>query len=118
MNVRNVCALALGPLGNLQGRVRCLSLHTGIVLYWSIKDISLLKTPYNILCCLKYITFIKKSVQEFNFFDQYNDDIAYDNTTGVLEKKEETNTDKNYYNLQIDDNTAIDAESADREDIS
>ena len=116
MKDRTVGALALGPSGNLQGGIRCFSFCTGKVLHRFMKDVTLLKMPHDVLGRLKYITSKEKSVKGLIFGDRNNDDIADDDITGVSEEKEE-NDDKHHYNLRIDDDPAIDAESDNGEEI-
>ena len=82
-----------------------------------MKDVTLLKMPYDVLGRIKYITFKEKSINGLIFGDRHNNDIADSVITGVLVEEEE-NDDQHNYNLQIDDNPAIDAESvADEEEI-
>ena len=92
MKNRTVGALALGPSGNLQGGVRCFSLHRGKVLHRFMKDITLLKMPHDVLGRLKYINSKEKSIKGLIFSDRHNDDIADINLTGVLAKEEENDT--------------------------
>ena len=77
-----------------------------------MKDITLMKMPHDVLGRIKYITSREKSIKGLIFGDRHNDDIADNVIPGVLVVEDENEIQHNY-NLQIDDDPAIDAESVD-----
>lgn len=84
MKLRTVCALALGPSGNLQGSICCYSLEIGKILHHFLNDITILKIPGDTLCCLRYIVRKEKSTKGLIFGDQNNNNHGiFDISTGV-----------------------------------
>ena len=70
MKAQTANAIALGPTGNLQGRIRYYSLESGKILQRAWKDVQIFKMPQSVISRINYIYKRQKSVKGMKFRDR------------------------------------------------
>ena len=84
MTPRTVDAIAMGPNGNLQGGIRCMSLGSGRFLDRQWKDVEIYKMPESAINRINHMARQQKSVKGLKFGDRQNL-IDYRISIGVIE---------------------------------